>query len=165
MTIGIYDGHTFLIKHIKNLARLYACADCQARFTQACHLQRHSQTCAQGKTVIDCPNRRVEAPQTVYERVFYGKPRASTSSVRWLEGASKQLGRQIHHALCGHGGERWIEGAPVDGRPKNKDGVLIPRLPLARLLPAVVQTPVKRLPITAKREKTASSPRQQGPTP
>lgn len=55
---------------------------------------------------MSCPNERVEAPQTSYERVFYGKPQASPSSIRWLERASKQLGRHIHHALCGHGGER-----------------------------------------------------------
>jgi len=39
ITIGIYEGHAFLIKGIKKLARLYACADCQARFTQACSLK------------------------------------------------------------------------------------------------------------------------------
>ena len=27
----------------------------------------------------------------------------------------KKLGIHIHHAMCGHGGERWILGAPVDG--------------------------------------------------
>jgi len=79
--IGIYEGHAFLIKDIKKLARLYACTDCQARFTQAWNLQRHSKTCAQGRTVIDCPNMRVEAPQTAYAGVFYGKPQASGSSV------------------------------------------------------------------------------------
>jgi len=26
-----------------------------------------------------------------------------------------------HHALCGHGGERWIQGAPLEGyEPKSK---------------------------------------------
>jgi len=121
MTIGNYDGHEFLIKDIKKLARLCACVECQVRFTKACNLERHSKTCSQGKKVIDYPNKRVEAPQTAYERVFYGKPGASASSVRWLGHASKQLGRHIHHELCGHDGERWIEGAPVDGYdPKTK---------------------------------------------
>ena len=27
----------------------------------------------------------------------------------------KKLDIHIHHAMCGHGGERWILGAPVDG--------------------------------------------------
>jgi len=123
MTIGIYDGHEFLIKDIKKVASLYACADIQAHFTKTCHLQRHSKNCAQGKTVIICPNERVEALQTTYERVFYGKLRASASSIRWLERASKQLVRHIHHALCGHGGEQWIEGAAVDGHDSKTNPV------------------------------------------
>ena len=42
-------------------------------FTQACHLQRHIQTCAQGKTVIECPAEKVELPQTAFEKAFYPK--------------------------------------------------------------------------------------------
>ena len=53
LTIGIYEGHAFVIKDISKLARTYACVHCRTRFTQACNLQRHTQTCAQGKTVID----------------------------------------------------------------------------------------------------------------
>jgi len=54
LTIGIYEGHAFFIKDISKLAKTYSCVYCRARFTQACHLQRHTQTCAQGKTKIDC---------------------------------------------------------------------------------------------------------------
>jgi len=32
-----------------------------------------------------------------------------------LENEAKTRDLHIHHALCGHGGERWIAGAPVDG--------------------------------------------------
>ena len=73
MTIGIYDGHAFLIRDIEKLAKIYACTDCQARFTKVCHLQRHAKTCAQGRTIIDCPNERLKVPQTAYERAFYDK--------------------------------------------------------------------------------------------
>ena len=62
LTIGIYEGHAFLIKDISKLARTYACVHCRARFTQTYNLQRHTERCAQGKTVIDCPAERVEAP-------------------------------------------------------------------------------------------------------
>ena len=58
---------------------------CRARFTQACHLQRHTQSCAQGKAVIDCPAERVEAPQTAFEKAFYPKHCASQESLRWLQ--------------------------------------------------------------------------------
>ena len=60
LTIGIYEGHAFVINDITKLAKTYACVHCRSRFTQACHLQRHIQTCSQGKTVIDCLAERVE---------------------------------------------------------------------------------------------------------
>ena len=121
MTIGIFGGHAFLIKDIAKLAKTYACVHCNARFTKACNLQRHSQRCAQGKTVIDCPGEKVEAPQTAYEKAFYPKHQASKESIRWLEHVSNRWKIRIHHAMSGHGGERWIERAPVDGyNPEKK---------------------------------------------
>ena len=41
ITFGIYEGHTFLIKDIKKLAKTYVCNNCRARFTEAWNLQRH----------------------------------------------------------------------------------------------------------------------------
>ena len=67
LTIGIYKGHAFFIKDISKLAKIYACVHCRSRFTQACSLQRHTQTCAQGKTVIECPAEKVELPQTAFD--------------------------------------------------------------------------------------------------
>ena len=115
LTIGIYEGHAFVIKDISKLAKTYACVHCRARFTQACSLQRDTQTCAQGKTIIDCPAERVKAPQTAFEKAFYPKHSASPESLRWLEQEAKRRKIHIHHATCGHGGERWVERAPVDG--------------------------------------------------
>ena len=57
----------------------------------------------------------MEKPQTAYEKVFYPKHYASKASLLWLEREAKQRKIHIHHAMCGHGGERWVEGAPVDG--------------------------------------------------
>ena len=115
LTIGIYEGHAFVIKDIARLAKNYACTHCRARFTQVCHLQRHFQTCSAGKTVIDCPGERVEAPQTAFEKSFYPKPNASKKSLLWLEREAKRWKIYIHHAMCGHGGERWVERASLDG--------------------------------------------------
>ena len=115
MTIGIFGKHAFLIKDIKKLGKTYACIHCKARFTQATHLQRHAERCAQGKTVIDCPGEKVEAPQTAYEKAFYPKHKASKESIQWLEYVAKHWKIPIHHAMSGHGGERWIEKRPVDG--------------------------------------------------
>ena len=108
LTIGIYEGHAFVIKDISKLARTYTCVHCRSRFTQACSLQRHAERCAQGKTVIDCPAQRVEAPQTSFEKAFYPKHQASYESLRWLEREAKRRKIHIHQAACGHGGERWL---------------------------------------------------------
>ena len=115
LTIGIYEVHAFLIKDISKLARTYACVHCRSRFTQVCSLQRHTERCSQGKTVIDCPAEKVEAPQTSFEKTFFPKNQASHESLRWLEREAKRLKINIHHAMCGHGGERWLERSPVDG--------------------------------------------------
>ena len=124
MTIGIFGKHAFLIKDIKKLGKTYACIHCKARFTQATHLQRHAERCAQGKTVIDCPGEKVEAPQTAYEKAFYPKHKASKESIQWLEYVAKHWKIPIHHAMSGHGGERWIENRPVDGYNHEKKLVL-----------------------------------------
>ena len=121
MTIGIFGGHAFLIKDITKLAKTYTCVHCNARFTRNNTLQRHEEKCAQGKTVIDCPGKKVEAPETAYEKAFYPKHRASKESLRWLEYVAKRWKIRVHHAMSGHGGERWIERAPVDGyNPEKK---------------------------------------------
>ena len=124
MTIGIFGEHAFLIKDITKLAKTYACIHCNARFTKTCNLQRHAERCAQGKTVIDCPGEKVEAPQTAYEKAFYPKHQASKESIQWLEYVAKHWKIPIHHAMSGHGGERWIEKRPVDGYNHEKKLVL-----------------------------------------
>jgi hypothetical protein len=63
MTIGVYNDHAFLITDIKKLALVYACGECNQRFTQACNLKRHAKTCTQGKTTVICPGKKVERPQ------------------------------------------------------------------------------------------------------
>lgn len=39
----------------------------------------------------------------------------SFKSIKWLEKKSQEIGRHIHHARCGHGGEREIAAELVDG--------------------------------------------------
>ena len=65
--------------------------------------------------MIECPAEKVEAPQTAFEKAFYPKHSASPESLRWLEQEAAPRKIHIHHAACGHGGERWVERAPVDG--------------------------------------------------
>ena len=53
--------------------------------------------------------------RSIYELAFYPEHTASKASLLWLENESKKRGVHIHHAMCGHGGECWINEAPVDG--------------------------------------------------
>ena len=115
MTIGWYGDHAFLIKDINKVTNIYACAHCNQQFTQAWNLQRHADRCTSGKTEVTCPGTEVESPQSAYEKAFYPKTNASKGSIDWLEYEAEKRNVHIHHALCGHGGERWIAGAPVDG--------------------------------------------------
>jgi len=122
LTIAVYEGHAFLIKDIVKLAKTYACTHCGQRFTQACNLKRHHETCSAGETVIHCPGTKVEAPETAFERVMYQKGSALVQAILWLEREAKRRGIHIHHVMCGHGGERWLlreggkmKSSPVDG--------------------------------------------------
>ena len=119
ITIGIYEGHAFLIKDIKKLAKTYVCNDCGGQFTQAFNLQRHERTCRKGETEIICQEEKIAAPLSKYEMTFYDKGPISKMAIEWLEKTAKQLKIHIHHAMCGHGGERHVLGAPVDGFDPN----------------------------------------------
>ena len=44
------------------------------------------------------------------EKVFYGgRKNFSYAACQWIEKQSKLIGKHIHHALCGHGGEFFVE--------------------------------------------------------
>ena len=124
LTIGIYEGHAFIIKDISKLAKVYECVHCHSRFTHACHLQRHFERCSQGKTVIKCPAEKVELPQTSFEKAFYPKHSSSPESLRWLEKEAAIRKIHIHHATCGHGGERWVPIKNAAYRHLNEKGVV-----------------------------------------
>ena len=122
LNMGLYDGHAFLITDLKQVAGTYTCGDCQARFTRADNLVRHvANNCSRGQTKINCLNNRIKAPSSAYERVFYPEQTCSFVAIKWLEWEAKKRGIHIHHARCGHGGERQILGARVDGyHPESK---------------------------------------------
>ena len=54
-------------------------------------------------------------PLTDFEKVVYPKHSSSPESLCWLEQEAALHKIHIHHAACGHGGERWVERAAVDG--------------------------------------------------
>ena len=121
LTMGLSAGHPFLIQDLAQVARSYTCGGCQARFTKSNNLLRHTSRCTGGQTKVVCPNNRIQFPPSAYEKAFYPETRCSFIAIKWLEWEAKQRGIHIHHARCGHGGERKILGARVDGyHPETK---------------------------------------------
>ena len=122
MNIGIYNDHAFLITDINKVTNNYTCGYCSARFTRADNLRRHADSrCTRGQTKINCPGARIHPPESAYEKAFYPDVTFGFKGVAWIEWEAKRRGIHIHHARCGHGGERHILGAPVDGyHPETK---------------------------------------------
>ena len=118
MTIGLYEGHPFLITDINKVTNNYTCGECMARFTRADNLNRHIKTCTRRRTNISCPGNRILAPESAFEKAFYTEGSFGIKATCWLEYVAKQSGTHIHHHRCGHRGEWLVGGAKVDGYHK-----------------------------------------------
>ena len=121
MTIGIFEAHAFLITDLEKATSTYACAHCDARFTQSCSLLRHAERGTNGQTKLKCPGEKIFASESLFERLFFPEGKFGIKAFCWLEYQSRQRGSHIHHHACGHGGERVIAKHPVDGyHPESK---------------------------------------------
>ena len=110
VNIGLYQGHCFYIKDLDLLAKHWQCTGCKQRFNKNCHYHRHEKTCTGGNTRVICEGKKFEHIMNCSEKVFYsGKQNYSYSACQWIEKQSEIRGCHIHHALCGHGGEREVE--------------------------------------------------------
>ena len=121
MTIGLYEGHAFLITDINKVTNNYTCGECMASFTRADNLSRHIKTCTRGRTNISCPGNRILAPESAFEKTFYPEGSFCIKATCWLEYVARQNGTHIHHHRCGHRGKRLVGGDKVDGyHPETK---------------------------------------------
>ena len=122
------QGHCFFIKDIELLTKTWECGGCWQRFNRHDNYNRHitSGTCDGGKTKLICPGGKFERIMNSSEKVFYGgNTNFSYDACQWIEKQSELIGRHIHHALCGHGGEFYVavkddeedreKEIPVDG--------------------------------------------------
>ena len=125
------QGHCFFIKDIELLTKTWECGGCGQRFNRHDNYNRHltGGTCDGGKTKLICPGEKFERITNSSEKIFYGGPKNfSYAACQWIEKQSELIGKHIHHALCGHGGEfyaevkrDWLEDIPVDGyEPESK---------------------------------------------
>ena len=122
------QGHCFFIKDIELLTKTWECVGCGQRFNRHGNYNRHvtSGTCDGGKTKLLCPGEKFERIMNSTEKVFYGgNTNFSYAACQWIEKQSELIGKHIHHALCGHGGEFYVtvkdeeedreKEIPVDG--------------------------------------------------
>ena len=122
------QGHCFFIKDIELLTKIWECGGCGQRFNRHDNYNRHvtGGTCDGGKTKLICPGEKFERIMFSTEKVFYGgNTNFSYAACQWIEKQSELIGRHIHHALCGHGGEYYVtvkddeedrkKEIPVDG--------------------------------------------------
>ena len=112
------QGHCFFIKDIELLTKLWECGGCGQRFNDHRNYNRHvtGGTCGGGKTKLICPGEKFERIMNSSEIVFYGGDKNfSYAACQWIEKQSELIGKHIHHALCGHGGEFSV----IIGRKKN----------------------------------------------
>ena len=124
MNIGIVEGHCYLIKDLEGLCKIWRCTKCGVAFNRASNLKRH-------KAEVDCSpepkvvfmGKRVEGILSASDKVFYGtRSGISLKASQWIaSGGLRPLDppRHIHHAYCGHGGERTVE---VRGKKIRVDG-------------------------------------------
>ena len=111
INLGMFGGHCFYIKKMDVLCQRWECIACKQIFNRSENLNRHSTdgSCNGGKTKIICNGGKFKRLLNSSEKVFYGgKPNYSYSACQWIEHMSEETGKHIHHALCGHGGERVI---------------------------------------------------------
>ena len=121
------QGHCFFIKDIELLTKTWECVGCRQRFNRHDNYNRHvtGGTCGGGKTKLICPGEKFEQIMNSTEKVFYGgNTKFSYAACQWIEKQSELIGRHIHHALCGHGGEYYVH--LYAGKEKNSHAREIP---------------------------------------
>ena len=121
------QGHCFFIKDIELLTKTWECVGCRQRFNRHDNYNRHvtGGTCGGGKTKLICPGEKFERIMNSTEKVFYGgNKKFSYAACQWIEKQSELIGRHIHHALCGHGGEYYVY--LYAGKEKNSHAREIP---------------------------------------
>ena len=121
------QGHCFFIKDIELLTKTWECVGCRQRFNRHDNYNRHvtGGTCGGGKTKLICPGEKFERIMNSTEKVFYGgNKKFSCAACQWIEKQSELIGRHIHHALCGHGGEYYVH--LYAGKKKNSRAREIP---------------------------------------
>ena len=77
------------------------------------NLRRHKENESEGvKTKIICERKKVKRMLNKSNKALYrGALNFSYAACQWIEAMTRETGKHIHHALCGHGGERVLRNS------------------------------------------------------
>lgn len=70
MNIGIYQKHAFLITNLDKVTNNYSCAECQARFTQACNCSVIQRRATKGRRKGSAEGKKKPARIGVLKRIL-----------------------------------------------------------------------------------------------
>ena len=120
INLGMLDGHCFYIKKMDVLTQSWECEVCKQLFTRGDNLASHKERECEGvKVKIICEGKKVKRIPSKSEKAIYDDS-YSYEACQWIECMSEKTGLHIHHALCGHGGERVVKNGK--GRECKVDG-------------------------------------------
>ena len=112
INMGLLRGHCFYIKKMDVLSKRGECKGCRKIFTQNKDLTSHlkEKKCTEGKTKIICLGDKFKHILNSSEKVFYGRDtKLNYTACQLIEAQAKEIGKHIHHKMCGHGGESMVK--------------------------------------------------------
>ena len=111
INMGLLREHCFYIKGMDALCNRWECKGCRQIFTQNENMIKHlkDERCTEGKTKIICSGGKYKHILISSEKVFCGgDTKFSCAVCQWIEAQATEIGKHIHHKMCGHDGERMV---------------------------------------------------------
>ena len=110
--MGLFGGHCFYIKKMDVLCKRWECKGCKQIFTRNEDLTRRlkEERCTGGKTKIICSGGKFRRILNSSKKVFHGgDTKFSYTACQWIEVKAVKIGKDFHHKICDHSGERTVK--------------------------------------------------------
>ena len=111
INMRLLGRHCFYIKKLDVICNRWECKGCRQIFTGDENLIRHlkEERCTGGTTKLIYSGGKFKHILNSSEKVFYGvDTKFSYAACQWIEAQAIETGKDIHHKMCGHGGERLV---------------------------------------------------------
>ena len=110
--MGLFGGHCFYIKKMDVLCKRWECKGCKQIFTRNEDLTRRlkEERCTGGKTKMICSGGKFRRILNSSKKVFHGgDTKFSYTACQWIEAKAVKIGKDFHHKICDHSGERTVK--------------------------------------------------------